>query len=57
LARKIVCEDSLVESADAKVSDIVMSEEKRKNFIKSKLYIGRGFSLDSMPSRYRRGSR
>ena len=34
LARKIVCEDSLVESADAKVSDIVMSEEKRKNFIK-----------------------
>ena len=50
LARKIVCEDSLVESADAKVSDIVMSEEKRKNFI----FVSKKMAIAEVREKFRR---
>lgn len=50
LARKVVCEDSLVESADAKVSDLVMSEEKRKNFI----FVPKKMAIAEVREKFRR---
>jgi predicted transcriptional regulator len=50
LARKVVCEDSLVESADAKVSDLVMSEEKRKNFI----FVSKKMAIAEVREKFRR---
>ena len=50
LARKIVCEDSLVETADAKVSDLVMSEEKRKNFI----FVPKKMAIAEVREKFRR---
>ncbi|MFM2199564.1 MAG: hypothetical protein RLZZ505_2996 [Verrucomicrobiota bacterium] len=50
LARKVVCEDSLVESADAKVSDLVMSDEKRKNFI----FVSKKMAIAEVREKFRR---
>lgn len=50
LARKVVCEDSLVESADAKVSELVMSEEKRKNFI----FVPKKMAIAEVREKFRR---